>query len=303
MKVIINGLPLFSARLAADLKTVAPIDTIRFHDTYNSYAARIKFALDCRNADVFISMNGVSDSSGSLDLVIKKRIPMMMLWMGTDVSLALDRHHSGNINLTYIKYARHFTDSPLLKAELAILGINAEILHFKWINAFSSQNHPFNSLSAYTYFAQGKELYYGWNQVRELAEAFPEIPFKVVGSNGIGVLDFPINVEFLGWLNNEEMTRLRNETPIFLRLPMHDGFSMSVLEAMGAGCEVIWNQELRGCHLYNTSTPIEQFSSILTALKQRNLARNTQNIEYIASNFEKQHVLNNFFLRLKSLAK
>jgi len=303
MKVIINGLPLFSSRLAADLRSVAPNDTIRFHDTYNSNAARLKFALDIRNADVFISMNGVSDRSGSLDLVLKKHVPMMMLWMGTDVSLALDRNLLGNINLSYIEYARHFTDSPLLQAELKSIGINAEMLHFKWIKTITAQNQAFNALSAYTYFAQGKDIFYGWNQVRELAEVFPEISFKIVGSNGLGVQDIPLNVRFLGWINSEEMTRLRNETPIFIRLPEHDGFSMSVLEAMGAGCEVIWNQELQGCHLYNSISPIDQFASILEALKLRNLTKNTENIQYIASNFEKQQILQNFLQTIKSSGK
>lgn len=303
MKVIINGLPLFSSRLAADLRSIAPTYTIRFHDTYNSSSARFKFALDIRNADVFISMNGVSDGSGSLDLVMKKHVPMMMLWMGTDVHLAIERHENGSINRKFIEYAHHFTDSPLLKRELESIGINAKTLHFKWINTSNNNIDVFPSLSAFSYIGQGKADFYGWQQVRELALVFPEISFKIAGSTGVELHDIPKNVKFLGWIDNESMNRLRNETPIFIRLPQHDGFSMSVLEAMGSGCEVLWNQELQGCHIYNQTAPVEQFAGILNTLKLRNLTKNTANIQFIASHFEKQHILQNLLQTLKTFVK
>jgi hypothetical protein len=303
MKVIINGLPLFSSRLAADLRSVAPNDTIRFHDTYNSNAARLKFALDIRNADVFISMNGVSDRSGSLDLVMKKHVPMMMLWMGTDVSLAMGRYRDRSIHLKYIEYAHHFTDSPLLKHELESIGVKANTLHFKWIRTNDYGKNVFPALSAFTYIGQGKADFYGWQQVRELAIAFPEISFKIAGNTGVDFIDIPKNLMFLGWIDSESMKQLRNETPIFIRLPEHDGFSMSVLEAMGSGCDVIWNQELNGCHLFNSNAPIEQFASILDTLKLRNLSKNSDNIQFIASHFEKQQILQNFLQTLKTFVK
>jgi hypothetical protein len=45
MRVLINGLPLFSERLAKDLKSQDPTSTFLFLDTYNSKWAQLKFML------------------------------------------------------------------------------------------------------------------------------------------------------------------------------------------------------------------------------------------------------------------
>jgi hypothetical protein len=45
MRVLINGLPLFSERLAKDLKSQDPTSTFLFLDTYNSKWTQLKFML------------------------------------------------------------------------------------------------------------------------------------------------------------------------------------------------------------------------------------------------------------------
>jgi hypothetical protein len=52
MRVLINGLPLFSERLAKDLKSQDPTSTFLFLDTYNSKWAQLKFILLLPFADL-----------------------------------------------------------------------------------------------------------------------------------------------------------------------------------------------------------------------------------------------------------
>ena len=71
MRVLINGLPLFAERLARQLKKYDSNSSFIFLDTYNSKWAQLKFFLLVPFSDCVISMNGVSDNSGSLNLVLK----------------------------------------------------------------------------------------------------------------------------------------------------------------------------------------------------------------------------------------
>jgi hypothetical protein len=79
VKILINGLPYFSERIAQDLNDSSERHSFKFLDTYNSKWAKLEFALRIGRSDGMISMNGVSDQSGSLDLAIKKH---QKIWVG-----------------------------------------------------------------------------------------------------------------------------------------------------------------------------------------------------------------------------
>lgn len=71
MRVLINGLPLFAKRLADELQKYDHKSSYIFLDTYNSKWAQLLFFIYLPFSDCVISMNGVTDNSGSLNLVLK----------------------------------------------------------------------------------------------------------------------------------------------------------------------------------------------------------------------------------------
>ena len=85
MRVLINGLPLFAKRLADELQKYDPQSSYIFLDTYNSKWAQLLFFIYLPFSDCVISMNGVTDNSGSLNLVLKWKKKLILQWMGTDI--------------------------------------------------------------------------------------------------------------------------------------------------------------------------------------------------------------------------
>jgi len=280
------------------LQGFAPQHRFRFYDTYNSKIEQLKFAWALRKADVLISINGVSDRSGSMDLALKMNKKIWFNWVGTDVLLAVERYKNGSIYREYIDRAVHSTDAPWLQAELKSAKIEAKIVHSKWLDIQSNLS-DFPRLQVYSYVAANREDFYGWKTIQQLALANPEIPFIIAGSDGTHLNLIPPNVQFKGWLNTQEMTELRNASPIFIRLAEHDGFSLSVLEALAAGCEVIWKYPFENCH--HLKEVEVDFIKVVNLVKERNFTRNKENIAYIAKNFQKEVILNNFIQELEKI--
>jgi glycosyltransferase involved in cell wall biosynthesis len=300
VRILINGLPYFSKRIAQNLSDYSNRHSFRFLDTYNSKWAKLEFALRIGQSDGMISMNGVSDPSGSLDLAMKKHRKIWMQWQGTDVLLALNRAKNGTIYRKYIDHARHFCDAPWLIDELKSIGIHAELMHYKWLLQPEIKNQ-FQQLAVYSYVAKGKEDFYGWQSIKQFAFNHPEIPFYIVGSDGIDLLDIPPNVEFRGWVNHSEMQVLQSQTPIFIRLTEHDGFSLSVLEALAFGSEVIWNQPHPLVNLCNDETTVAVFDRLIEKLKMNGFQRSHENIAYIHNNFDKNVVMSRLISKMEEV--
>ncbi|MFM7016734.1 MAG: hypothetical protein ACKOX3_10450, partial [Bacteroidota bacterium] len=180
MLVLINGLPLFSKRLARELKQFDVSSTYIFCDTYNSKIQQLKFLALLPFADVVISMNGVTDNSGSLNAVLKLNKKLIMQWQGTDSLLAMERFKNGTIKRDYIDKSTHFVDSPWLHTELISIGLNPEYVSFKSA-VVKEVVKKYSSLSAMTYIADKRQAFYGIHQFKALAENNPDIEFKLFG--------------------------------------------------------------------------------------------------------------------------
>jgi glycosyltransferase involved in cell wall biosynthesis len=302
MRILFVGLPHFGKKVVKDLRSFAPEHSFSFYDTYYSRAARIKFALNLPFADLVISMNGASDRSGSLDMVLGMKKKLWLQWQGTDVLLALERSGNSNINRKYIDYGYNFTDAPWLRDELQTAGIECELAGFKWLRG-KELPPAFSEVSVYSYLSRGREDFYGWEIIRRLAEKNPEIPFYIAGTDGRGLEASP-NVQFKGWLPSSEMQVLQENTPVYLRLPRHDGYSLTVLEALSCGSEVIWSMQHEKCNFLPSSGNAEiLFSRVLQKLHAGNLARNGDNMEYTRSSFSEEKVLGRLLLKIEEIAK
>jgi glycosyltransferase involved in cell wall biosynthesis len=228
-----------------------------------------------------------------MDRVIEYDVPLIMYWHGTDVMIAKQRFDSGSINNKYTVHAHHFTDAEWLQKELLEIGISTELLPFKYVEDVS-EVHKYEKISVLTYLAKGKEQFYGLNEIQKLAENFPEVEFTVAGSDGKGI-NYPKNIQFLGWRSANEMKRLRFNHAIFIRLTEHDGNSLSVLEALASGQEVIWNYPGENCNYVQEISEIEDtFKEVIYKIELRGMISSSQNIDFVKKNHSKETILTNF---------
>lgn len=74
----------------------------------------------------------------------------------------------------------------------------------------------------------------------EAARFLPKVPFFVIGKDHDGTLDYlrsiaPSNVEFLGYLSEEEKDRFLWESKVYAQVSYHEAFGVAVAEAMLRG--------------------------------------------------------------------
>jgi hypothetical protein len=302
MRILINGLPLFGNRLANDLQSTDTKGHYHFVDTYYSKWGKIKFMLLLPFSDVVISLNGVHSKSGSLDWVLKLKKKLIMQGQGTDVSLAIAAHYAGTIYSNYISYANHFYDAPWFKQELLPLNILAEQVHFKYAMPNLTNRTKYKSIKVLTYIGQNRADFYGLSTIIAAATVLPEIEFNIMGMSSTPQV-LPPNVNVLGWVSQERVALLLTECAIFARVIEHDGFSVSVMEALSFGAEVIWSYEMNNCHLANNETQlINKISVCKTQIEQRGFTPNYENINYVNTTFSKEVIMKKYINKIYEIA-
>ncbi len=75
----------------------------------------------------------------------------------------------------------------------------------------------------------------------EAARHLPDVRFVFVGKWHDDAIDHlralaPENVEFTGWLSDEELQDMYRRAPVYVQASRHEGFGLAVAEAMLAGC-------------------------------------------------------------------
>jgi len=289
---------LFARRLCEELSSFDQNNKYYFYNTYYSRKDRVRFLLRLPFADRVISLNGVSDRSGSMDWVLRFRKKLVMLWQGTDVMLAKERFETNTILLKYIRYATHYTDAVWLAEELSAIHIPAEILFFKSVVS-AQRDEKYSEINAYSYVPKGKEIFYGLDKLLGAFKKLPVTKLFVYGTDGSGFEKID-NVFYKGWMTSADYNKEISNHAIYIRLAMHDGYSMSVLEALGNGSEVIWNYPMEYCHYVSgnsdeLATKIVEISRLFT---NRNHDRNHDAETLIRQNFNPGKILSSFIEKI-----
>lgn len=299
MRILVNGLPFFSKKLVRDLNVYDAENSYIFCDTYSSKWAQMKFSLLLPFCGAVISSRGVTTKSNSLDLAVKFKKKMVMQWHGTDVKQAVENHRNNKVNHKYIDHSTHITSAPWFEKELeGIVNVFA-YTPFGYVTE-AGNDSKYDSVKVLTYLAEGREEFYGWKQIQSLAQRIPELEITVVGSKGES-FEKPENVKFLGWVDEAKVFELMKHHAIYVRLTEHDGKSISVSQALGAGCEVVWSYEIDRCHF--AETDIEklehQIRKIKASIEERGLLPNKENIVFAKDNLNKDVVMTRFVEQLK----
>jgi len=298
MRVLLCGLELFGNRLAKQLNQHFPDSKFYYCNTYYSTIGKIQFLVLLPFVDMVISLNGVTDYSKSMNWVFKFKKKLLFVWQGTDALLALQRNKNGTICRKYIDNAYHFVDSPWLESEVKSLRLHPKRVMFKPI-LVNTPMLKHETITVTTYISQTRKEFYGYNRVVELARAFPDYTFNVFGMHSVSK-SYPLNINFWGWSSHEAFLSQLKKTSIFLRLVEHDGLSVSLLEALSYGCEVLSTMPFECCHhTLNSKSDIKTFSRVVEMIRNRQYATNTNNIEWVRKNLEPNFVLHTFYNELK----
>lgn len=300
MRILINGLPLFAKRLRDNLKEADPSSRFVFCDTYSSKWQQLRFMLLLPFFDGVISMNGVTDNSGSMNAVLRRKKKLILQWMGTDALLGMERMKTGSIKRDYIDYASNFVDSSWLMDEVGSLGVQPEFVPIKFIEA-SKPIVSYAEISGMTYIAQSRQEFYGIHQFIAIAKENPTVPFKLFGVTN-PIVPLPKNVEVMGWVAPSVFQHALRATPIFIRLAEHEGFPVSVVEATGYGCEIIMRMPFeKALQATSNDEAIEAFALAKQRVLDRNLCPNHTLVEWARSNFNKEYLMSSYIIKLKEI--
>lgn len=303
MKIIFTGLPYFSSKLVKELKNYDKSNNYYFFNTYYSKRDQLLFLLHTINADLIISFNGVTSKSKALDWAILWNKKIVMQWHGTDVMQAIQSKNTKQFKSKYINHSHSYTDAIWLKNELKEISIEAQLLHFKHFDIQHINTIDFTTTDVLTYIAQDKEQFYGIEPIKKLACLFPQITFNIVGSNGDNDSQKTENIIYHGWVDQHKMQELKNSCPIFIRFTEHDGYSLSILEAIANGNYVIWNHpHPRVNYATNTDGMIKALNNCIEQIKA-NPKPLKKNIEWIAQNANKETILNQLIETFEYVAK
>jgi hypothetical protein len=299
MKVLIVGLPLFAKRLAANLNRFDPASTYIHLDTYYSRWDQLKALWHLRTADCVFSINGTLSTSALFDRAFKKRIPVIMNWVGSDVSDAVRAVKENRHIESYRQQAIHFCEVGWIKEELASAGIRAEIVNFA---SFDQQFKPVpfsgERLQVLSYIPEAKAAFYGMEAYLGLARQFPEADFTIAGATGENYHPLPENVKALGWVNN--MDELFERSHVCIRFPEHDGLSTFVLEALARGKQVLYKYPFEQCIYCPDEELLEKGMEAVSHLFQQQLLPvNEDGMRFIHETFSEPVILGGLVARLK----
>lgn len=172
-------------------------------------------------------------------------------WIGTDVYVALKENISINNNINY-----HFSCFDAIQEELNTLSVKSEVLPiFPYKMNLKLENMP-NKHACLIYMPTNKELFYGYDMLEKVFTKYKNLDFYIVGNNNVTFFEEYSNVHVLGMLTLEEMNEVYKKISIVIRVPKHDGLSMSVIEALAKGKYVLWNYKYPFCRMVQKSEDI-----------------------------------------------
>ncbi len=286
MRVLIVGLPLFAERLQKDLSEFDKNNKYIFLDTYYNKWHRIKALFLIPTVDVVYSINGTLSKSKVFDIALFFNKKVMMTWVGTDV---LKAKNEVNKNEKFLKKVNHYCEVSWIQEELKTINIQAKILNFFNFEDVKAPSFPENDrLQILSYVSKGREEYYGWSKIVEVAKQLPEVDFTIVGTDikeGI-----PENIKCNGWVEN--MQAFFENCHATIRILEHDGLSGFVLESLSQGKHVFYSEPLEHCiHVKDTSTLHEKIMELNKSYTNGDLKMNMNGVNYVNKNFNREHIL------------
>ncbi|MBW1667345.1 MAG: hypothetical protein JRJ66_04685 [Deltaproteobacteria bacterium] len=192
-----------------------------------------------------------------MDFISSRDKKLVIHWIGSDVhNLITPRNlikksygvFLGLLTSSYSDRILNLTGSSWLKDELETKGIESTVLPVTTISP-SNYTYPdsdsMREIDVLTYTQKRRFGFYGSDTILELARELPEYRFKFLFGDVEKLRELPTtrleNVSFLPRIPFEEMKETYLDSKCFLRIPLHDGLSLSILEALYFKMQPIWS--------------------------------------------------------------
>jgi glycosyltransferase involved in cell wall biosynthesis len=182
---------------------------------------------------------------------------LVIHWIGSDVhNLITPRNlikksygiFLGLLTSSYSDRTLNLAGSSWLQEELETKGIESIVLP---VTTISPSNYTYpdrdstRETDVLTYTQKRRFDFYGSDTILDLARELPEYRFKFLFGDVENLRELPTtrleNVTFLPRITFEEMKETYLDSKCFLRIPLHDGLSLSILEALYFKMQAIWS--------------------------------------------------------------
>jgi hypothetical protein len=253
-----------------------------------------------------------------------RRSPLIVLhWIGTDVTYWTHQLTKGSFKATvYYRIWRYLINrkkrqgrlinlvcADWLGKELKEVGIAATTMPITSIHkdlVQSSETEIPRTIDFISYVPFERFAFYGGDQILELAARMPERSFRIIHPdleqlNELQTTRYPPNVTASAKLSFHEMQQLIMASKCFLRFTLHDGLSLSVLEALLHRNQVFWTHPfVHTCHV-NFSE--ENMAAIALRMEHSLLAwkPNNEGRAYVIHNFSSEQLAAGYTDLLKKL--
>ena len=127
MKTIIVGLPYFAKRIAIGLAKTNVSDSYLAIDASVGVWEKLRYLWHILFADALYIIGGSTHCGGTLRLAMLLDKPIVMHWVGTDVTLAAKAYEANAVDVALILKAKHLCEVEWIQNELHEIGIHAQI--------------------------------------------------------------------------------------------------------------------------------------------------------------------------------
>lgn len=213
-------------------------------------------------------------------LLSKKKI--VMHWVGSDTVIEAQRGARARQTSWVMQDIHHWGVSQWIVKEAELLGVRCE---FVPIPSFYVPERPAPlpqefSVLVYVPDARRGQLY-GLDQILDVADALPEIPFRLVGLTAGRLPRLPVNLRVYGRIPN--LHDFYRSASVVWRPSRHDGLSCMVMEGLGYGRHVLWSYPFPGClHVTSAEEAREKISKLYELQEKKKLLINADGPQRLA---------------------
>lgn len=210
-------------------------------------------------------------------------------WIGTDVYYIMGNPKGAKRISKFVDV--QFSCFEPLRDELLQVGIDTKVLPIIPIKINYELCEMPKKHSVMIYMPNGREDFYGYQELKNIFPAFSQLTFHIVGTDHHAPFAQFQNVAVEGFLSHAQMEALFREISIVIRPTKHDGLSMSVLEAMAKGKNVIWSSRFPHTMLGRTEDEIKK---CLQELIDTSPKQNTDAHDYVVENYNAEAFFKGF---------
>ncbi len=209
-------------------------------------------------------------------------------WIGTDALDAIEGR-LGYLGAHFIDH--NFSCYEGITQELLQVGINTTVLPIIPFDMELALTTMPTKHAVMIYIPENRLDHYGYSESCVLFERFPNVEFHIVANSNTDLFKKFKNVIVHGRLSHSEMDTLYKSISILVRWIKHDGLSMSVIEALAKGKEVIWNFPYRGVNYVKS---VEEMCAALGQIVSRPPVINIEASKYVCEKLTKENFIDEF---------